>query len=58
MTMQELMTILKPVPTCGFMDLCANYLKDIKEHSLSGETFYEISGLDTKSGHPYTIEFK
>lgn len=57
MTMQELMIILKRVKTCDFMDLCANYLADIKAAQESGASHYEIRGIDTKSGNPHVIEF-
>ena len=57
MSISELMRILKPVKTCGFMDMCAAYSADIKQSKQDGETSYEIAGINTKSGHPHTIEF-
>lgn len=60
-TIKELMQILKPVKTCGFMTMCANYAREINSqyesrHS-TGQTHYEISGIKTKSGNPHVIFF-
>jgi len=54
-TMPQIMQILKPVPTCNFMDMCSSYVKEINAHDYS-DCCYEISGLNTKSGNPWTWE--
>ena len=56
-TIQDFMYNLKPVRTCDFMDMCWNYYRDCEQAMKNGETHYEISGLNTKSGQPYTIQF-
>ena len=56
-TIQNFMYELKPVKTCDFLDMCWAYYRDADEALRNGETHYEISGLNTKSGNPYTIEF-
>jgi hypothetical protein len=54
-TINEVMQVLKPVHTCNFMDMCANYVREINEEFEYGESHYEISGLNTKSGNPHTF---
>lgn len=54
-TIQTFMRALKPVKTCGFMDMCANYYNECKEHYDNGESTYEIRGMNTKSGNPIVI---
>jgi alpha-D-ribose 1-methylphosphonate 5-phosphate C-P lyase len=49
---KELMRTLKPVKTCNFMTACHNYRKEIITAFENGAESYEISGFDTKNGHP------
>lgn len=53
--MTDFMRALKPVKTCNFMDMCANYLTDCKKSYDDDEQSYEIRGFYTKSGNPVTI---
>ena len=56
-TIYEFMQALKPVKTCNFMDMCWAYYREAEQAFHADETHYEIRGLNTKSGHPHTIEF-
>ena len=56
-TISELTKILKPSKNCLFFDLCANFLREIKQAEKSGEVSYEIGSRYTKNGHPHTIQF-
>jgi len=57
MKMSDLTKILKPSKNCHFLDLCANFLREIKEAQAAGEAHYEVAGRYTRSGNPYVIHF-
>lgn len=54
-TIQTFMSVLKPVKTCGFMYMCANYYNECKEQYDAGATTYEIRAMNTKNGNPIVI---
>ena len=57
LSIRYLMTIIKPVKTACLMDVCAVFLKEIKQAKADGQPHYEIAARYTRSGNPITFNF-
>lgn len=58
LSINQLAKIIKPVRGINYLELCANYLKEIQFCFSTGDESYEIGAENTKNGHPFVINKK